>query len=183
MKEIWKPIHNWELLYHASNKGRIKRLYRISNNPLPSGKIRKMHLEEKILEPHLSKFNGYYMTSLTIKNKSVKIYVHRIICETFNGHPKKFQETRHMDGNKKNNYSNNLKWGSSFENSSDMIAHGTTAKGSKHGRSKLTEDDVYVIKQCIQKGYSTTWMSIQFNVNQSTISNIKTGKNWKWLTI
>lgn len=181
MKEIWKPIPNWETLYHASNKGRIKRLKRISDNPLPSGKIRKMHLAEKILSPCIHKQTGYHTTTFSVGGKETKVYIHRIICETFHGSQKKHQEARHLDGKRINNYPSNLCWGTSFDNAADMLAHGTVAKGEGHGMSKLSEEKVKHVKKRISQGHSLTQIAKDNNVDPSTISNIKTGRNWSWL--
>jgi hypothetical protein len=71
-------------------------------------------------------------------------------------------------------------WATSAQNQSDRIIHGTTNRGSRQGQAKLTEFDVLQIRQ-LMTSRTQTQLAQQFQVSPSTISNIKTGKNWSWL--
>lgn len=55
----------------------------------------------------------------------------------------------------------------------------TKVRGSKHGRAKLKEEDVYKIKQMINYGITNKPIAEMFNVHHGTISLIRIGKNWK----
>jgi hypothetical protein len=57
------------------------------------------------------------------------------------------------------------------------------AKGSKQGMSKLTETDVYKIKQMINDGISNRPIAKIFGVIHATISQIRCGKTWKHVQI
>jgi hypothetical protein len=55
------------------------------------------------------------------------------------------------------------------------------ARGSEHGRAILSEADVLAI--CAQPERTGRVLAAEYGVNESAISNIRTGKNWSWLTI
>jgi hypothetical protein len=59
--------------------------------------------------------NGY----LTISFNSKHIYVHRLVCESMIPNFEEKTHVNHIDGNKLNNYLNNLEWCTHLEN----IAH------------------------------------------------------------
>lgn len=90
--EIWKDIKGFENYFAISNYGRIKNL---NNN--------------KIRKPTLAK-NGYLTISLWNKTKKQRIplYIHRLVAKHFvDGYN---ECVNHIDGNKLNNYFQNLEW-------------------------------------------------------------------------
>lgn len=68
------------------------------------------------------------------------------------------------------------------ENNKDMIKKKRHAYGEKNGASKLTEDMVVQIKKATREGKITQRkLAEKFNISQTQISVIKTGKTWKHL--
>ena len=108
-----------------------------------------------------------------------KIYVHRAVCELFNGPPLPGQQCRHLDGNRKNNDAQNLKWGTASENNQDKIAHGTNGEGEKNPMARLTKEDVQEIRTSVANGKSQISMCSIFNVSPMTISRAVRKVNWK----
>ena len=108
-----------------------------------------------------------------------KIYVHRTICELFNGAPSDGQMCRHLDGNKANNAASNLAWGSAKQNSEDMIAHGNAVTGEKNPMSKLTWLQVEEIRRRVETGETQRSVCKIFNVSPMTISRIVRKELWK----
>ena len=51
-------------------------------------------------------------------------------------------------------------------------------QGEKSVKAKLTEENVRLIKGCLELGYTHRYLAEMFSVNPSTISNIKRGKTW-----
>ena len=72
-----------------------------------------------------------------------------------------------------------LRWGSQRENMADRIIHGTSNRGQRHGLSKLTEEDVLAISGSDE---TCSALSERFNVCRKTISLIRRGESWAWLT-
>lgn len=50
--------------------------------------------------------------------------------------------------------------------------------GSAHGLSKLTEEDIPVIRRRLKNGETQRVIALDYGVHQVTISRIKTGKDW-----
>jgi DNA-binding NarL/FixJ family response regulator len=52
-------------------------------------------------------------------------------------------------------------------------------RGSQVKTSKLTEKDVEIIKDYLEKGMGVRTIARLYDMSHSTISDIKTGKSWK----
>jgi len=72
--------------------------------------------------------------------------------------------------------------GSKRENSADMVAKGRCKSrgpgGERHGTAKLTEADVWAIRQA--EGTHRA-IAAQYGVGRTQVSSIKQGKSWKHL--
>lgn len=75
---------------------------------------------------------------------SKKIYVHRTVCELFNGPAPNEKQCRHLDGNKYNNHASNLMWGTVKENSHDKFVHGTVLFGEKKFNGKTNKKPSFI---------------------------------------
>jgi hypothetical protein len=84
-----------------------------------------------------------------------------------------------LDGNRKNNDAQNLKWGTAFENNQDKIAHGTNGEGEKNSMARLTKQDVREIRTRVANGESQISMCSIFNVSPMTISRVVRKETWK----
>lgn len=124
---------------------------------------------------------GYQIVCLFRGKRRYMKRVCRLVLEAFVGPSQKGEECCHKDGNPANNYLTNLRWGSRASNMADRINHGTANRGERHGRSKLSENDVRSIKILLQKGWTQKKIAAKFNVHRVLISMIKLGKVWKHL--
>lgn len=70
--------------------------------------------------------------------------------------------------------------GDQFDNMADMWNRGRAnpghVYGSKHGNSKLTDEDAKLIRHSTQK---TRELADQFGVSMTTIQYVRSGKSWK----
>lgn len=99
MKEIWKPVPNYETLYEVSNLGRVRSLFRY----------------KKVLKP--SPITNGYLTVELWKNKQRKrIGVHRLVAMCFCKNPNNKPFVNHIDETKTNNCADNLEWVTHVEN-------------------------------------------------------------------
>jgi len=159
-KETWRPVVGYEGLYEVSSMGRIRTL-----NYLGSG-------FPKVLR--LSRRNGYLYKSFSKENHKKTLAIHRVVAESFLGSPPENCEPNHLDGNKENNFADNLKWVTRSEN----ISH---SWGLGSSRGKLRDQARKVLKY-LSEGKSPKWISSYLGISRSTVSRIKLGRRWSYLT-
>jgi len=125
--------------------------------------------------------NGYQTVTLQRNKRSAPSLIHRLVCEAFHGPSPQGYETRHLDGDRSNNSSSNLKWGTSRENTADTIRHGRHARGEQSCRSKLKVAQVREIRQRLASGQSMNSLAKEFHVSPWTITAIRDRVCWAWL--
>lgn len=109
-----------------------------------------------------------------------KIYIHRTVCELFNGPPKEGHQCRHLDGNNTNNKASNLMWGTAIENARDKFLHGTVGAGERNSMAKLTSEQVKKIRELRQQNNTPYYkLAKQFNVSTMTAFRAATQRSWK----
>ena len=116
--------------------------------------------------------------------KRKKEPVHKLVLLSFEGEKKLEQVCRHLNGNPLDNRPKNLKWGTVKENVQDAIRHGTAAclrVGDNSVAAKLTEVEVWKIKELIGQGKRQVDIAKQFNITQRHVSDIKNNKTWRHL--
>lgn len=152
--ETWKTIQEFPD-YEISNMGRVKS-YRTKN--------------PKILKPSPN-HGGYFQVILSKKGGLYTRRIHQLVLVAFRGKPPIGMESHHVDGNRRNNQLNNLIYIPISENRS----LGNSRNKNMH--SKLIECDVLIIRGLEN---ITQWRIAKiFNVDQSTVSDIRTKKTWK----
>lgn len=148
-------------------------LYEISNY----GELRYSDTK-KIINQYLSK-KGYLTVCLRNNRGPKRPFVHRLVLETFFGSaPSSCHQTAHWDGIRTNNIISNLRWATPIENAADRERHGTTARGNKKRKSKLTDQQV---REILLSNEPHTHLAKKYSVSAPTISNIKNKKNYTWV--
>lgn len=97
--EEWREIPNTNGFYLASNFGRIKSLKR----------------RQAILTQKINK-DGYAQSNITINGVGGYHNVHRLVASAFLEGPNGDKEVDHIDGDRLNNRTSNLRWVSHIEN-------------------------------------------------------------------
>jgi len=69
--------------------------------------------------------------------------------------------------------------GSQKENVADRVKRNRGATGEKNGKSILTRAQV---REIYQSEGSYSEIALEFHVSKSAVADIKTGRNWSWLT-
>lgn len=104
--ESWKTIiiNEQKTNYEISSFGRARNVNRL------------LYKNKGILKSKFNKQNGYYQVILHINNKKYYRYIHRLVAKAFILNINNVSEVNHKDGNKINNYVNNLEWVTPKEN-------------------------------------------------------------------
>ena len=162
--EEWRPISDYEELYQVSNYGRVKSFHKGST---------------RILKPALN-VQGYLFVILYNKRKTFHARLSRLVAKVFIPNLDNKPEVNHIDGNKLNNYVENLEWVTSSENSKHSFAVGLQIgiRGANRSDSKLTNDEILFIRENSQN-LNGTQLAKLFNVSDSTISSIQRGQKYK----
>ena len=160
MPETWKPVVGLENRYEVSSLGRVRNSQ--------SGHELRPRKRNKYGHIGFALYNGcgqvLYRTA------------HSLVAEAFLGPRPSGQEVRHLNGVPTDNRVSNLAYGTRSENHRDCYVY-----GGKHGRGKLSKDQVLEIKALLASGVRQTDIAKQFGVNDGTIHHIRTGKNFSYI--
>lgn len=168
VQEEWRDIPGWEGLYQASSDGQIRSLVRQGKHRLYGGGVLGQRLD----------VHGYPIVCLNAggRKKSPKVSV--LVCKAFHGEkplPGRAFHAAHADGDKTNNKPGNLRWATPRENEDDKNVHGTHARGTRNGSSKLTDAEACEIY--LATGTLTS-IGERFGVHRSVVRRIKDRKCW-----
>lgn len=120
MKEIWKPIPEYEDLYDVSNIGRVQRMcdgYHCKNGDILKGGI--------------SNF-GYIIIGLRKNDRQTFRSVHRLVLFAFIGPCPEGMEGSHLNDIKTDNRLENLAWMTHSENCRLAFKNGRSNKGKNN---------------------------------------------------
>lgn len=150
-KEVWEKFDED---YDISNYGRVKRKFR-NHYRLLSGSIHQ---------------DGYLFVNLHGKQYSL----HRLVAKMF--HKDTFKEglvVNHKDGNKQNNFANNLEWVSQSKNISHSIKNNLQPKNLSTYKGKFTQDQRDEIKRLWDSGEkSKRQIAKEYGVSHTCINDI-----------
>ncbi len=176
MEEIWKDINGYEGLYQVSNLGQVKSLERYDK----SNHKRK----EKLLTPTKTN-NNYLVVCLTMKNKHINYYIHRLVAEAFIPNPNNLPCVNHKDENKENNCVDNLEWCTAEYNNNYGTRNERVISKKINGKKSKT-----VIQYDLKDNFIQEWPSVreierQLGYKNSGISvcclgKQKTAYGYKW---
>lgn len=172
----WRKIQGFEW-YEVSDTGRVRRVVQASHPH--SGVHRKVPFEIKPMVDDRGRRRVALVNEATAP-KQKKLMVSRLVAEAFIGaSPSPAHVVCHRDGDHTNNDWRNLRWDTQQGNIDDRASHGTTARGSKNGQSKLTEADVSKIRKMLDDGHTQQKVAEAFGIDQTSVSMIKNRKIWQ----
>lgn len=165
--EKWKTIKYFSR-YEASDLGRIRT---IESKHIHKGSIDK----------------GGYMKVCLVNDagKSVTVLAHRLIATTFIPNPENKPQVNHKNFVANDNRVVNLEWVTSQENHNHKMHAGrnVTQSGEKHGLAKYTDKQILeAYKMIISGKYSQREVAEKFGMSYSTVSHIKSGRQWSSVT-
>lgn len=174
--ETWLPAVGWEGIYEVSSHGRVRSLARTTHrngHPYP--------VPGRILRASLTK-PGYPFVNLKHEGRHEVRHVHFLVMRAFVGPVPAGQEVAHGDGNPGNPHLSNLRYATREENLADRVIHGTDTRGIRNGQHVLTEAEVLEVVELIDEGHVLQFIADRYGVARMTISHIRHGETWGWLT-
>ena len=176
MKETWRPIPGYEETHEVSNLGRVRSLSKVICTK--NGRIK--NLKGRILKQYLNpKGTGYFKVWLCRGNHDNKQFsVHRLVAMAFVENPNSKPQVNHMDCNSRNNKAVNLEWVTPSEQIQHAYDNGLITldrRGVKNSQSKITPDDVRVIRRAEK---SKADLAAQFGISISQIERIQRRVMW-----
>lgn len=110
------------------------------------------------------------------------VYATRFVCEQVYGPPPGPRiEAAHSCRRPICVNPNHLRWATSAENERDKIIHGTSNRGEHNGSHKLTETQVYEIRDMAAAGVRHRSIAAKFDVSLKTVRNVHQRRHWSWL--
>lgn len=167
----YRPIPNFSG-YFAGSDGTIWTTKRCSTKLTKNSSQKWARIKHKIEK------TGYLRLSLSKENKRQTVSVHKLVLESFIGPCPEGHQCRHLDGNPTNCRLDNLAWGTVQENHDDKKRHGTMARGTVIGNSKLTEDQVVEIRQLVREGVFLKEIARRFGISDTNAAQIVRRKTW-----
>lgn len=164
MKEFWKPVKGYKDYYEVSNKGRVY-----------------SYISNRILSNKFVNSCGYRTVKLTDFNESKSFTIHRLVALAFLPPNKENKRTiNHIDGDKINNWVNNLEWATYKENFNHGLRTGLIgrARGTEIGCAKLNDKKVKEIKRKFKNGVKQAELAREYDVGHVTIWRVVRNKKW-----
>lgn len=120
--------------------------------------------------------NGY---GRTFRRRS-GVGAHRAIYEDLYGPIPEGLVVMHVCDNKPCVRPSHLRLGTPGDNMRDMIAKGRGIRGSAQKASKLSEDEIPVIRARLSEGDTIAAVARAYRVSETAIRSIKQGRTWTW---
>jgi hypothetical protein len=105
--------------------------------------------------------------------------VHRIVLEAFIGPCPAGMEACHNNGVRSDNRLDNLRWDTRKNNLADRVRHGTVNRGERHGRSKLSAEQVRQLRDLHASGVDMVTLGTLFQVAPTTIFAVVHRHTWQ----
>jgi phosphoglycolate phosphatase-like HAD superfamily hydrolase len=174
--EEWRDIPGWEGLYQASDHGNVRRIVRFR-------KVGRGLFEPSEFRPvklGTDSRNGYRTARLSHSSSAKTLLVHRLVCAAFHGLSQSGRNhVAHFDGSRDNNRADNLRWASPKENAADRRRHDRDMPGERHVLSKLSAEQVKLIRAAHGPRGSGVRLAREYGVTPTLISRIVRRRTWK----
>lgn len=167
--------------YEASDDGQVRRRF--------PGKCQRG--TARPLAQHPGNRGGYLKVALWVSGRVRQHWLHRLVCEAFNGPPPSpVHQAAHNNGVPTDCRAENLRWVDRRENYQDNIRHGTSRRGEGNPAAILSEAKVIEIRQrygALQRSVggarkrkgATEQLAQEYGVTAATVRNIANSRSWR----
>jgi hypothetical protein len=183
LNEEWRDVCGFEGFYQVSSLGRVRSCDR-NVMYTGSGTGSGLHFHKgRILKPSLNS-RGYLQVALSKLDFPKSIKVHVLVARGFKGERPEGFGINHIDGDKLNNFVDNLEYCSVSANNAHSYAIGLreSMTGENHHSSKLKAEDIPVIRDRLALGHLPTAIASDYGVRYQSIMKIANGKSWAHIT-
>jgi hypothetical protein len=142
------------------------------------GKVRNKKLKQLKEIPNRQ---GYLEVRFSKQGKSTPRVIHRLVAKTFLENSNNYSQVNHIDGNKRNNRTENLEWVNNSMNQKHAYSLGLqpSRAGERNVKSAIKNKDVAVLKELYNSGKTIRETSNVTGIGLSIVRNIIYGKTWK----
>lgn len=164
------PVPGFEDLYEVSDLGRVRSLPRKTASGLRGGRVLGFHVGN----------TGYPAVMLYRNNKPVRKHVHSLVLGAFVGPCPPGHEALHGPAGPLVAALRNLAWGTREKNQGpDKVRDGTSNRGERQGRHKLTWVAVAEIRRRAAAGEPKMHLAREFGVSASNLRSVIRGDTWR----
>lgn len=172
--ETWRPVVGYESFYEVSDLGRVRSLPRLVRHGGRCALDVMIKKGGRVLKPSDHE-KGYLIVNLRGRTQ----LVHRLVLEAFRGPCPDGMEGCHFpDSTRTNCRLDNLRWDTRKSNHADKIVHGTSLRGERSPRAKLTNGCIDRIRDMATCGAMQKDIGALFGITQTHVSNLLSGKRW-----
>jgi hypothetical protein len=129
-----------------------------------------------------TRYNGYGTITVRTPDRSKTVGVHRIMYALRVGPIPEGWGVHHSCDRPACCRPEHLSVGPQRKNVEEAVERGRVRKGEGSGTAKLSEEQIWQIRDALVVDKSQKELAKRFRVSASTISCIKHGKSWSWLT-
>lgn len=175
-EEEWRAIEGFENYYEISNKGRVRSLDRVIKE---KGSEKTQRKRGVYLQSSPIKAGGYHCVALYKGAIGKSIRIHQVVYETFVGPIPQGMVIMHLNDQPADNRLENLKLGTRFENSRDMVAKNRQRQGTDHHSRKISYETALSVKALFASGTPVKEIYKILGLTRSNTEAIAKNVNWR----
>ena len=171
--DSWKPVPGWEGFYEASHRGYVRGLrHRWGLRPEPL-----------VLSPKTACRDGRHRVILKAPGRKPETrLIHHLVLEAHAGQRPGGMDALHGPGGfLDNRWPENVYWGTKSRNNGiDKVRDGTSNRGERGAKAKLTLAQIEIIKNTPRVRGSQAKLARDLGIDPSHVSRIINGQVWAW---
>ena len=120
---------------------------------------------------------GYKIYSISYGGKTKTVKAHVEVATAFIGSRPKGYQVAHENGDRMDARASNLSYKTRAQNEQDKLRHGTAMIGDRNHQCKLSDADLVVVRQRLERGDMQKQIAEDFGVSTTLICKIHRGRH------